>query len=193
MRYQQPTQAHRPKCRPSAVYHAEASRWNLGHHKRSWRHHTTAWTNVSDLVGNLERWGRKWGWWRRSSYKPQPGWRPLPAAAAAGSDCTPGEGCGRSALWEPKDKTQKVKKKTKKHGRGASGLELVSRSSTITRVCQLNRIQRLQNSELKLHRQLFFFFAYSYSIFNKDTSFLPSCQCCVDTNSELIMTIYIPK
>lgn len=60
----------------------------------------------SDLVGNWERWERKWGWWHRSSYRPQLGWRPLPAAAAAGSDCTLGEGCGRSALWEQKDKTQ---------------------------------------------------------------------------------------
>lgn len=73
---------------------------------KSWWHHTTTWTDVSDLVGNWERWERKWGWWHRWNYRPRPGWRPLPAAAAAGSDCTLGEGCGRSALLEPKDKTQ---------------------------------------------------------------------------------------
>lgn len=120
-----PIWEHHPKCKLCAVCHTQASHWNLGQNliKRSWWHHTTTWTDVSDLVGNWERWERKWGWWHHSSYRPQPGWRPLPAAAAAGSDCTLGEGCGRSALWEPKDKTQ-----SQKIHRGASSLDSQQRS-----------------------------------------------------------------
>jgi len=55
--------------------------------------------NFSYLVASWERWGRNWGWGSHWSYRPRSGWRPLPAAAASGSGCTPDGGSGRSALW----------------------------------------------------------------------------------------------
>lgn len=63
---------------------------------------------VSYLVGSWEHWERSWGWGHHWSYRPQSGWRPLPAAAASGSCCTPDGGSGRFALRGGKQETRKT-------------------------------------------------------------------------------------